>query len=97
MATQSRVRRRTPRIATSRPMAIFGMTIPVPQALIQMTLFLGALTFMYLSARSVGDGEFRSRFLDPLIDDLKLMLLARNRYRHSSAGQSEPAGPSDPP
>jgi len=64
---------------------VLGMTIPVPQALIQITLFLGALTFMYISARAVGDGEYRSRFLDPLIDDLKLTLLARNRYRRSAA------------
>ena len=62
-----------------------GMTIPVPQALIQVTLFLGALTFMYISARAVGDGEYRSQFLDPLIDDLKVTLLARNRYRRSAA------------
>jgi len=60
---------------------VLGMTIPVPQALIQMTLFLAALTFMYISARAVGDGEYRSRFIDPLIDDLALTLLARNRYR----------------
>jgi hypothetical protein len=58
------------------------MTIPVPQALIQITLFLGALTFMYISARVVGDGEYRSRFLDPLIDDLQLSLMARSRYRN---------------
>ena len=32
-----------------------GMTIPVPQALIQITMFLGALTFMYVSARAAGD------------------------------------------
>ncbi len=63
---------------------VFGMTVPVPAALIQMTLFLWALTFMYVSARSVGDGEYRSQLLDPLIDDLKLTLLARVRY-HSSA------------
>jgi hypothetical protein len=61
---------------------VLNMTIPVPQALIQITLFLGALTFMYISARVVGDGEYRSRFLDPLIDDLKLSLLARSRYRN---------------
>lgn len=53
-----------------------GYPIPVPQALIQMTLFLGALTFMYVSARAVGDGEYRYKFLDPLIEDLKLTLLA---------------------
>ena len=58
-----------------------GMTIPVPEALIQITLFLGALTFMYVSARAAGDGEYRSNFLDPLIDDLRLTLVARNRYR----------------
>jgi MFS family permease len=58
-----------------------GMTLPVPQALIHVTMFLGALTFMYVSARSVGDGEYRKEFLDPLVDDLRLTLVARNRYR----------------
>ncbi len=33
---------------------LLGMTIPVPDALIQITLFLGALTLMYISARAVG-------------------------------------------
>lgn len=60
---------------------LLWMTIPVPNALIQVALFLGALTFMYLSARAVGDSEYRSRFLDPLIEDLRLTLMARNRYR----------------
>jgi hypothetical protein len=69
----------------SRDGTLLGMTLPVPQALLHMTLFLAALTFMYIGARAVGDGEYRSQFLDPLIDDLKLTLLARNRYRNSSA------------
>ena len=60
---------------------VFGMTIPVPDSLIQMTFFLGALTFMYISARTVSDTEYRTRFFDPLIDDLRLTLRARNRYR----------------
>jgi hypothetical protein len=59
---------------------LLGYPIPVAQALIKMTMFLGALTFMYVSARAVGDGEYRHKFLDPLIDDLELTLLARNRY-----------------
>jgi hypothetical protein len=62
---------------------LLGMNLPVPQSLIHVTLLLAALTFMYISARAVGDGEYRSRFLDPLIDDLKLTLLARNRYRNN--------------
>jgi len=65
---------------------LLWMTVPVPNALIQITLFLGALTFMYLSARAVSDGEYRSHFLDPLIDDLRLTLVARNRYRAATAG-----------
>jgi hypothetical protein len=65
---------------------VLGMTLPVPQALIHVTMFIGAMTFMYVSARAVGDGEYRSQFLDPLIDDLRLTLVARNRYRaHVSA------------
>jgi hypothetical protein len=60
---------------------VLGMTLPVPQALIHVTMFLGALTFMYVSARAVGDGEYRKDFFDPLIDDLRLTLVARNRYR----------------
>jgi hypothetical protein len=58
-----------------------GMTLPVPEALIQITLFLAAMTFMYVSARAVGDDDYRARFFDPLIDDLRLTLHARNRYR----------------
>lgn len=61
---------------------LLGMTIPVPQPLINIVLFLAALTFMYISARVVSDDEYRARFLEPLIDDLKLTMLARNRYRY---------------
>lgn len=58
-----------------------GMTLPIPQSLIQIAMFLAALTFMYISARAVGDADYRSRFIDPLIDDLRLTLVARSRYR----------------
>jgi hypothetical protein len=60
---------------------ILGMTLPIPQALIQTSMFLAALTFMYISARAVGDADYRTRFIDPLIDDLRLTLVARSRYR----------------
>jgi hypothetical protein len=60
--------------------SLLGYPVPVPQALTHMTFFLGALTFMYVSARAVGDGEYRYKFLDPLIQDLEITLLARNRY-----------------
>ena len=60
-----------------------GLTIPVPQSLIHMALILAALTFMYVSARSVADDEFKSRFLDPMIEDLHLV--APNGYRGTGA------------
>jgi hypothetical protein len=64
---------------------VLGFTLPVPDSLIHLTLFLGALTFMYISARAASDAEYRSTFLDPLIDDLHTTLIARNRYRGAVA------------
>ncbi len=60
---------------------VLGFTLPVPHSLIHMCLFIGALTFMYISARAAGDAEYRSTFLDPLIDDMSTALIARDRYR----------------
>ncbi|MEE6167744.1 MULTISPECIES: hypothetical protein [unclassified Mycolicibacterium] len=36
---------------------------------------------MTSDARSVTDDEFKNRFLDPLIADLRATLVARTRYR----------------
>jgi hypothetical protein len=66
---------------------LLGWTVPVPGSLIHMCLFLGALTFMYISARAVGDGDYRTMFLDPLIEDLHATLIARNRYRNAIAAK----------
>jgi hypothetical protein len=64
---------------------VLGFTLPVPDSLIHMALFIGALTFTYISARAAGDAEYRSTFLDPLIDDLHTALIARTRYRGALA------------
>ncbi len=66
---------------TDNNATLLGLTLPVPDALIHLCLFLGALTFMYISARAAGDDDYRSNFVDPLIDDLHATLTARNRYR----------------
>lgn len=62
---------------------VLGMTLPIPDALIQTSMLLSAITFMYLSAKAVTDATYRAQFLDPLIDDLRLTLVARDRYRSS--------------
>ncbi len=60
-----------------------GMVLPVPDALIQTTMMLTAITFMYLAAKAVTDTEYRAQFLDPLLADLRRTLVARDRYRAS--------------
>lgn len=60
--------------------SIMGMTLPIPESLIQITLFLGALTFMYITARSTTDADYRAEFVDPQVDSLRRRLDARDRY-----------------
>lgn len=74
------------RDAGSHDGQLLGMTLPVPDPLIQTTLLLTAITFMYLSAKAVSDREYRAEFVDPLIDELRLTLVARDRYRASLKG-----------
>jgi hypothetical protein len=59
---------------------LLGMTLPIPDALIQTSMLLTAITFMYLSAKAVTDVTYRAHFLDPLVEDLRLTLVARERY-----------------
>ena len=47
------------------------MTLPIPDSLIQTTMLLSAITFMYLSAKVVTDTEYRAQFLDPMLADLR--------------------------
>lgn len=62
---------------------LMGMTLPIPDSLIQTTMLLSAITFMYLSAKVVTDTQYRAQFLDPMLADLRTTLLARNRYHAS--------------
>jgi len=64
---------------------LFDITLPLPLALVHVTLFLGALTFMYVSARAVSDPEHRSDYLDPLFEDLHATVVARDAYRSAVA------------
>jgi len=59
---------------------VFDMTLPIPDPLIQVCLFLTAITFMYLAAKAVTDQEYRVQFIDRVTDDLRVTLKARDRY-----------------
>lgn len=65
---------------------ILGMTLPIPDPLIQTTMLLAAITFMYLAAKVVTDSQYRVQFLDPMLADLRTTLRARDRYRASQWG-----------
>jgi hypothetical protein len=64
---------------------VLDMTLPIPNALLQTTMMLTAITFMYLAAKAVTDREYRAQFLDPLMEQLRLTLVARHRYRSQEA------------
>jgi hypothetical protein len=66
---------------------LLGMTLPIPDSLIQTTMLLSAITFMYLAAKVVTDNQYRSQFLDPMVADLTVTLRARDRYRADTAGR----------
>jgi hypothetical protein len=65
---------------------LLNMTLPIPDSLIQTTMLLTAITFMYLAAKAVTDAQYRAQFLDPVIDDVRLNLIALGRYRGMQSG-----------
>jgi hypothetical protein len=68
---------------------LLNMTLPIPDSLIQTTMLLTAITFMYLAAKAVTDAQYRSQFLDPVIDDVRLNLIALGRYRCMQSGPED--------
>jgi len=70
-----------------------GVSLPVAPAHLRVTVFLMVLTYMFICARAVGDGEYRSSFLDPLLDDLHTAFDARDQLHrgHSARTAATPA------
>jgi len=67
-----------------------GVTIPAAPAHLRVTVFLMALTYMFICARAVGDGEYRSSFLDPLLEDLRTTLDARDHLYADREAEGAP-------
>ena len=63
----------------------FGVHVPVPQTVVHVSLFVAVLSGLYFTVSTSVDPIYRERFFDPLIDDLRLTLRARNRYRAAVA------------
>ncbi|MGI5129241.1 hypothetical protein ACQEVB_20720 [Pseudonocardia sp. CA-107938] len=60
---------------------LFGLPIPVSNALFQVSLFLAAFSGLYFTASKTTDERYRQAFYEPLIDEIALSLAARDIYR----------------
>ena len=47
----------------------FAASFRVILIIMTFAMFIGAMTFMYVSARAVTDRDYRAQFIDPVTDD----------------------------
>jgi hypothetical protein len=58
----------------------FGVNTPLPQTLMQTSLFVAVLSGLYFTVNSSVDPQYRQRFFEPLIADLDISLAGRDVY-----------------
>jgi hypothetical protein len=58
----------------------FGVHIPVPQTIVQTSLFVAVLSGLYFTVSTSVDPLYRQRFFDPLIADVAVSLAGRDAY-----------------
>ncbi|MET8996828.1 hypothetical protein [Amycolatopsis sp. NPDC004169] len=66
---------------------LFGIQLPIPQELLQVSLFIAAFSGLYFAASTVTDAKYRSAFFDPLADHLAVSLVARDLYLGRLSGK----------
>jgi len=59
---------------------LFGVKLPLSKGLVQVSLFLAALSGLYFAASAATDQHYREAFFDPLLDDVRVSLAARQVY-----------------
>lgn len=65
---------------------LFGIQLPVPNELLQVSMFLAAFSALYFVASTATDARYRESFLDPLADHMAVSLSARHVYLSRWAG-----------
>ena len=58
----------------------FGIHIPVPQTIVQTSLFVAVLSGLYFTVSTSVDPLYRQRFFEPLIADVAVSLAGRDAY-----------------
>jgi hypothetical protein len=69
---------------------LFGLQLPVTNALVQVALFLSVFSGLYFAASVATDQHYRKSFFEPLLADVRVSLAAREIYlaRWPAAGRS---------
>jgi hypothetical protein len=69
----------------------FGIHIPVPQTIVQTSLFVAVLSGLYFTVSTSVDPLYRQRFFEPLIADVAVSLAGRDAYlaleEHDASGK----------
>lgn len=59
---------------------LFAIQLPLPQGLLQVSLFLAAFSGLYFAASAATDQHYRESFFEPLLADVRVSLAARQVY-----------------
>jgi hypothetical protein len=59
---------------------LFRIHLPLPAALVQVSLFLAAFSGLYFAASAATDQHYREAFFEPLLSDVRVSLAARQVY-----------------
>ncbi|MGB3443055.1 MAG: hypothetical protein WBA97_30305 [Actinophytocola sp.] len=59
---------------------LFGIALPLPRALVHVSLFLAAFSGLYFAASAATDQHYRDAFFEPLLNDVRVSLAARQVY-----------------
>lgn len=67
---------------------LFGLALPVPRALVQLSIFLAVFCGLYFTASVASDPLYRKAFFEPLIADVRVSLAVRQAYLAHRAGEA---------
>ncbi|RSM77184.1 hypothetical protein DL991_21870 [Amycolatopsis sp. WAC 01375] len=64
----------------SAPGTLLGVPLPVSSALVNVSVFLAVFSGLYFAASTATDARYRRSFFEPLLEDVKISLAARDIY-----------------
>jgi hypothetical protein len=59
---------------------LFGLRLPLPKALVQLSIFLSVFCGLYFTASAATDPLYRKAFFEPLVEDVRVSLAVRQAY-----------------